>query len=124
MKTGILSAMILSDFTLVGNKPVDVWQAGPSSGSLPHDSLGKAELGEETREPVLPVAADADLGKSPFRRDLCAFPWFAKGQSIHSEFSVWSYTESPEKKRMFIWTAYSFQSNLIAFTFPSLLQKV
>lgn len=66
--------MILYDFTLVGNKTVDVWQAGPSPGLLPHDTLEKADLGEQTREPMLPVTADADLEKSSFRRYLSAFP--------------------------------------------------
>lgn len=66
--------MILHDFTLVGNKTVAVWQAGPSPGLLPHGTLGKAELGEKTREAMLPVTADIDLEKSPFRRGLCAFP--------------------------------------------------
>lgn len=102
VKTVMLSAMILHDFTLAGNRTVDVWQAGPSPGLLPHDTLEKAELGEETREPMLPVTADADLEKSPFRRELCNFPWFTIYQSIHSEFAVWRYTERPKQKRMLI----------------------
>lgn len=102
VKTVMLSAMILCDFTLDRNETVDVWQAGPSPGLLPHDTLEKAELGEETREPTLPVTADADLERSPFRRDLCASLWFTKYQSIHSEFAIWRYRERPEQKRLLI----------------------
>lgn len=65
----------------------------PSPGLLTQDTLEDAELGEETQKPTLPVGADMDLEKScPFSRDLCAFSWFTKYQSIHSQFAVWAFT--------------------------------
>lgn len=78
--------MIFYDFIQLENKAVDIWQDVPSPGLLAHDTLEDAELGEKTQEPMLPVSADTDLEKScPFSRDLHAFSWFTKYQSIHPE---------------------------------------
>lgn len=77
---------------------LDFWQAGPSPGLFAHDTLEKAELAEETWEPMLPVTADADLRKSPFRRDLCAFPWSTKYQSINPQFESGNAQKDPSRK--------------------------